>query len=181
MKDISERVDDITIEEEATEQEVRPKLELGHMIPQFRLRSVGGEVIEPSDFKQKKNLVLYFFDVRDSESWEMLAALRQRYEEFKDVNAEVLAISPGPLEELEDCTSSMDLPYRLLCDCDKEAACSYCVAGPMLFVADKFGELEMQSEVTSANIDMVIDKALSALQLSELECPECGVSSWPKY
>jgi peroxiredoxin len=181
MKDVNERTDDITIESEAMEQEVRTKLELGHTIPEFRLRTVSGEVIGPADYKQKKNLVLFFYDVRESESWEILAALKQRYHEFKEANTEVLAISPGPVEELKDCVDSMRLPFPVLCDCDKEAVCAYCVSEPTIFVADKFGELEMHSVVTSENADSVIDAAVSAVELSELECPECGVSTWPKY
>ena len=43
--------DDITIEEEATEQEVRSKLDIGHIIPDFRLQTVDGRVISPTDYK----------------------------------------------------------------------------------------------------------------------------------
>ena len=181
MKLNNERVDDITIGEEAMEQEVRPKLEIGHMVPDFNLRTVGDERISVSDFKGKKNLVIFFFDLHNSNDWSVLAELKRRYHDFTDANAEVLAISSGPFEELKDCAASMSLPFHLLCDCDRETACTYCVSGAMLFVADKFGELKLQSAISEDNADTLLDSALSTLELIELECPECGVSSWPEF
>lgn len=172
--------DDITIESEAMEQEVRPKLELGHLVPHFRLQDADGNVISTMDFKEKKNLVLFFFDLHSSRDWASLAMLKRRYHELADNNAEVLAITSGPFEEIRDCAASMDVPFPLLCDCYREATCSYCVTGTTLFVADRFGELKLQEPV-SDDIDHIIDQAVTQLELAELECPECGVSTWPKY
>lgn len=163
---------------EELEQEAGLKIEIGRLIPEFKLLTSNGLVIDPTDFKQKKNLVIYFFDVHKSESWEMLAMLRQRYNEFKDANAEVLAISPGSMEEIQDCVSSMNLPFPVLCDSNGEVAAAYAATKPALFVADRYGELKMFSEVTSDNIETVIESALSTLDLVELECPECGVPTW---
>jgi len=181
MKAENEQTDYITIEEEAMEQEVRTKLEIGHITPEFNLRTVDGRTIQPTDYKQRKNLLLFFFDVRSSDDWEMLAELKQRYDKIAENNAEVLAISAGPLEELQDCVDSMDLPFPILCDCDRETACKYCVVGPAIFVADKYGELKYVSDVSTYTIDDVLNRAMSVLELEEMECPECGVSTWPKY
>lgn len=181
MKLDNERVDDITIGEEAMEQEVRPKLEIGHIVPDFNLRTVDDKQISVTDYKEKKNLVILFFDLHNSGDWSILAELKRRYHEFTDTNAEVLAISTGPFEEMADCASSMDLPFPVLCDCDRETACAYCVSGAMVFVADKFGELKMQSAISEENVDTLLDSALSTLELIELECPECGVTSWPEF
>jgi len=167
---------EITAEE--LEQEFGAAIEIGHLIPEFKLLTTNGQVIDPIDFKQKKNLVIYFFDVHNSTSWEMLAMLRQRYHEFKEVNTEVLAISPGSMEELQDCVSSMNLPFPILCDSNGDVASAYSVTKPTLFVADRYGELKTFSEVTSENIETVIESALSTLDLVELECPECGVPTW---
>ncbi len=120
--------------EEEVEQEGGSNVEIGRLIPEFRLSTPEGQVIDPTNFKQKKNLVIYFFDVHNSESWETLAILRQRYHEFKNVNAEVLATSPGSMEELQDCVSSMDLPFPVLCDSNGEVTRTYSVTKPALFV-----------------------------------------------
>jgi len=163
---------------EELEQEAGAEIEIGHLIPEFKLLTPDGKVIDPTDFKQKKNLVIYFVDVHNSTSWEMLAMLRQRYHEFKEANAEVLAISPGSMEELHDCVSSMSLPFPVLCDSNGDVTSAYSVTKPTLFVADRYGELKTFSEVTSENIETVIESALSTLDLVELECPECGVPTW---
>lgn len=173
--------DDITIESEAMEQEVRNKLELGHLIPAFQLQDSKGNMVSPSDFKDKKNLVIYFFDLHNSEDWEILAEIKQHYNDFESANAEVLAISGGPMEEIKECMQSLQLPFSVLCDCKEEAKCSYCVLESTIFVADKFGELKLQEIVKEDNLDKILNSVQSQLELIELECPECGVSSWPEF
>lgn len=170
--------DDITIEEEATAQFVRPGLSVGHIIPDFRLETVDGRVISPTDYKERKNLVLIFFNDRDSGDLAVLSEVRRRYHEFADANAEVLAIASAPIAEFRVCSKSLQLPFPCLADVRKEAICAYCVSGPMLFVADRYGELKLQTDLTQG-VDEKLDEALSMLELVELECPECGVSTWP--
>jgi len=170
--------DDITIGEEATAQYVRPGLAIGHMVPDFRLESADGRVVSPMDFKEKKNLVIIFFDARQSNDLATLAEVKHRYHEFADANAEVLAIAAGPLEEFRMCSKALRLPFPLLSDLRNEATCAYCVAGPMVFVADRSGELQMQSDLAEM-VDEKLDEALSTLELIEIECPECGVPTWP--
>lgn len=170
--------DDITIEEEAMAQFVRPGLAIGHTIPDFKLQTADGKVISPIDYKEKKNLVVIFFDDRNSQDLAMLSEIGRRYHEFTDANAEVLAIANAPIEEFKICSESLRLPFPCLADVRNEATCAYCVSGSMLFVADKFGELRMQSDLKD-NIDQKLDEALSTIELAELECPECGVRTWP--
>ncbi len=170
--------DDITIEEEATAQFVRPGLSIGHTIPDFRLETVDGQVVSPVDYKERKNLVVIFFNDKDSNDLAMLSEVRRRYHEFADANAEVLAIANAPMSEFKICSESLQLPFPTLADVRNEATCAYCVAGTMLFVADKFGELKMQTGL-QGNVDQVLDEAVSTIELAELECPECGVPTWP--
>lgn len=170
--------DDITIGEEATAQYIRPGLAVGHMVPDFRLESADGRIISPMDYKERKNLVIIFFNARESSDLAAWAEVARRYHEFADVNAEVLAIAAGPLEEFRMCSKALRLPFPLLSDVRREATCSYCVLGPTVFVADRFGELKMQTGLTDL-LDGTLDEALSTLELIEIECPECGVSTWP--
>jgi peroxiredoxin len=170
--------DDITIGEEATEQFVRPGLAVGRMVPEFRLESADGGVISPSDYKERKNLVIIFFNACDSRDLGVIAEVGRRYAEFADNNAEVLGIASGPISVFSECAKALRSPFPLLADVRSEAQCAYCVVGPMMFVADRYGELRMQS-VIDKNLDTALDEALSTLELVEMECPECGVSTWP--
>jgi|GEM_PF-767973 len=171
--------DDITIGEEATEQVVRPGLRVGHMVPDFRLETVSRDIVSPADFKERKNLVILFFNPRDSRDLEVLVELGRRYHGIADANAEVLGIASGPLNEFRICSKYLNLPFPLLSDVRREAVCSYCVEGMMVFVADRFGELRLQSEIREENVDELLDEVQSTLGLIEIECPECGVSTWP--
>ena len=171
--------DDITIGEESTAQYVRPALKIGHSIPDFRIISVDGSTISPMDYKGRKNLIIIFFDAHSSSDLTMLSEVGRRYNEIADNNAEVLAISTGSIEELRTCAADFHFQFPLLSDMRSEAVCSYCVAGSTVFVADRFGELKMRSDIDESNVDEKFDDALSALELIELECPECGVSTWP--
>lgn len=171
--------DDITIGEEAMSQVVRPGLEVGHLIPDFRLETIEGDIVSPADFKERKNLVILFFNPRDSRDLGVLVELARRYNVIADANAQVLGIASGPLNEFRMCSQYLKLPYQLLSDVRKEAVCSYCVEGMMIFVADRYGELRMQTEIQESNVEQVLDEVESTLGLIEIECPECGVSTWP--
>ncbi len=169
----------VTIEEEAMEQKVRSKPKINHLVPTFMLQSVKGDIISPWQYKEKKNLVMLFFDPRSSSDLAILAEFKRRYHDIADDNGEVLAIATGPPEELKECVASMDFPFPLLSDSDDRVREEYGVSGPTIFVADKFGELKMQSAIGD-DVDSIINAALSVLDLIELECPECGVASWPQ-
>lgn len=179
MKTNEARIDDITIGEEAMEQWVRPKLELGHIVPDFRLQTVDGKVISPTDFKERKNLVILFFNPRNRCELEMMAEVRRRYHEITDENAEVLGIATGPLDELKTCAATLNAPFPLLSDVQNEAICKYCVSESTVFVADRYGVLKFQGPMCQ-DVDGTLNAVISTLELIELECPECGVSSWPE-
>jgi len=178
MRNDEAHKDDITIEEEAMAQYVRPGLALGHTVPDFRLQSADGGVVSPMDYKERKNLVIIFFNPCDSDNLEMIAEVGRRYPEFTEENAEVLGIAAGPINVFSECAKALHSPFPLLADVRDEARCAYCVAGPMIFVADRYGELKMQSAIGD-NLDVLLDEAVSTLELVEIECPECGVSTWP--
>lgn len=171
--------DDITIGEESMAQVVRPGLQVGHLVPDFRLETVNRDIVSPADFKERKNLVILFFNPRDSRDLEVLVELGRHYHAITDANAEVLGIASGPLNEFRVCSKYLNLPFNLLSDVHAEAVCSYCVEGMMVFVADRYGELRMQKEIDENNVDEVLDEVQSTLDLVEIECPECGVSTWP--
>lgn len=174
-----EDIEPLAIGEESTEQKVRPKPQLNHLLPAFKLRSTDNEDISPWDYKGIKNLVMLFFDPRRSTDLETLAELRSRYHDIADDNGEVLAIASGPFDELKQCIGTIDIPFPLLSDADDRVRRQYGVTGPSVFVADKFGELKLQSTV-APDVDSTLNAALAVLDLSELECPECGVSTWPQ-
>lgn len=171
--------DDITIEEEATAQFIRSGLAVGRIIPDFRLESADGGVISASDYRGKRNLVIIFFDPYNSADLAMIAEVGRRYDEFVDNNAEVIGIASAPIKTFSQCVKALGTPFPLLADVHDDVRLTYRAAGPMLFVADRYGELRMKSSISDDTLDDVLDNAISTLELVEIECPECGVSTWP--
>ncbi|MCE5198872.1 MAG: redoxin domain-containing protein [Armatimonadota bacterium] len=169
----------VTIGEESMEQEVHIKPELGHLVPNFTLKSTDGKMISIWDYKERKNLILLFFNPENSDDLEALAEIRRRYSEIADENAEVLAIGSGPTEEVNECAASLNLPFPLMSDESGEVNRHYNVTMSSIFVVDKFGSLRMQSPI-SGDLDTTLNSAISTLDLVELECPECGVPTWPQ-
>jgi peroxiredoxin len=166
------------MEEEAMEQEVMSQPEIDHFLPPFELQSLDNRTVSPWDFKEKKDLLLLFFDPRNRSDLETLALIRRRYDEFADANAEILAIASGPRAEMEQCMSALKIPFTLLSDENDKVRNLYGVKETTIFAADRFGQLRLVKTVEE-NIDHILDIVIDALDLSELECPECGVSTWP--
>lgn len=180
MKEVNEHTDDITIEEEAMEQVVRPKLQVGYMIPDFKLQTTDGREVSPLDYKEKTNLVIIFFNPKNGCEVDSLKLVKDRYNEIVDNNAEVLAIASGPMDELKEYVQQFQPPFPMLSDERQQATCAYCVTEAEVFVADKYGELEMVGPLCEKT-EEVINQIVSTIEMVELECPECGVSSWPHF
>ena len=169
----------VTMSEEAVREGVVPKPKIGRLIPPFELQSITGEKISPWMFKEKKNLLIVFFDPRNSADLEALAEIDVRYHNFADANTEILAIASGPMDELKECVGSLHFKFSLLSDSYNTVRKHYDVSESTLFVADKFGELKSIDKI-SGDLDAVLNSAESTVELIELECPECGVTSWPE-
>jgi peroxiredoxin len=146
------------------------------MAPDFRLESDSGEMISPEDYREKKNLVLIFFDAGCGECSDFLKGIADRYQDYVDANAEVLAIIEGSKDDKHDISERMNLPFPILADPDRHVLGKYADKTPAIFVTDRFGEIDLiflEDHLPDQN------KILDRLQLSELECPECGVPTWP--
>ena len=72
----------------------------------------------------------------------------------------------------------MDLPFKVLHDPDNKVRQRYCAYDTSIYVADKFSGLRLQTVVPN-DLDSVLNSVINVMELAELECPECGVGSWP--
>ncbi|MEM2514288.1 MAG: redoxin domain-containing protein [Candidatus Bathyarchaeia archaeon] len=82
---------------------VKPKLELQEVVPYLNLPSNNGLNVNIWDFKQRKNLVLVFHHGKAcSHCRNKLKELAKEYKEIQFLEAEVLAVSFGNIEDLKD-------------------------------------------------------------------------------
>lgn len=152
------------------------KLVADQVIPQFRLPDAAGRQLSTWDFKQRKNLVIFFIHSP------RCARCRSKLDELADVHQKLVGLKTQPLAvtprgpEPEHWT----YPFPLLYD-NGEVARRYGLtdsAGARkaaILVADRFGALydyrasENEQELFDA------DQIIASIQHIESACPECSV------
>ena len=127
------------------EQEPRP-IRPGQMVPDFSLPSTSGRPIRISDFRQRSNLVLVFVAPADREAVRPLfTRLQAARGDFSSESAELLAVLPAPLAELERLKDEAGLEFPLLSD-ERGLTHRFLLddaADPRtsIYIADRYGEI----------------------------------------
>jgi peroxiredoxin len=168
---------------ESNTQELKP----GMMIPLFRLPGPNRpQHLGPWDYKQHKNLVLFFFHgLRCAPCQQLLRDLARGYTEYPQLNAEVLAITQAGVEELGQLQRELGLPFPLLSDLDGNVLSAYLgqAAGRLyetaIFVADRWGSLYTKAIATDADALPGEGEIRDWLSFIEIQCPECFPPEWP--
>ncbi|MCS0669645.1 thioredoxin-dependent thiol peroxidase [Cytobacillus firmus] len=100
-------------------------IEIGKTAPDFELEASNGEKVKLSDYRGK-NIVLYFYPKDMTPGCTTQACdFRDNHENFANVNAVVLGISPDPLSRHEMFIEKYGLPFLLLADEEHKAADAY--------------------------------------------------------
>ncbi|HLS35524.1 MAG TPA: thioredoxin-dependent thiol peroxidase [Bacillota bacterium] len=100
-------------------------MEIGEKAPDFTLQNQDGEDVQLADFKGK-NVVLYFYPKDMTPGCTTQACdFRDHYDEFSELNAVILGVSPDPVERHQKFIDKYELPFHLLADVDHEVAKEY--------------------------------------------------------
>jgi peroxiredoxin len=143
---------------------------------------MGGQRLKTSDFRQQKNLVIYFH-----EGWScdhcrrMLRELRDHQELFKWLDAKVLAVSRDTLGEMATAAADLGPEILLLSDENGEVTSAYARIGdegsqvktPFLVIADRFGSLFLWMGM-GADEKIDFHEVEATLLFIATQCPECG-------
>jgi peroxiredoxin len=167
------------------------KLSAGQLIPLFRLSAANRQgQFGPSDYKQHRNLVLIFFrSVECRKCRLLLREIAAHYDEYQQMEAEVLAVSADEPERLRRLAQDLALPFPVLTDSDGRVSDLYLkqteedagTAAPeaAVFVADRWGAI-FTRESTEADHDLPAEAEIREwLEFIELQCEECFPSEWP--
>ena len=151
------------------------------VIPFFKLESSEGQVLGPDNFKEKKALVLVFFDADCVNCSDFLSDIAGRYDDYKQENAEILAIGKGSIGAVRRIASDKSLPFPVLADTDGHIAEMFAETLPAVVMTDRFGEVRLTRSAKKEG-EHFLDQEfiLNRIDLTELECPECGVPTWPQ-
>ncbi len=147
------------------------KLKIGDKAPDFSLQSSTGEKVMLSQFLGIKNVVVFFYPMDESPVCSREAeAFKDKYETFKELNAEVMGISSQSVESHKAFANHHTLPFILLSDVEGAVRKLYGVSatlgvvpGRVTFVIDKEGVVKyvFSSQFQPARH---ADEALLALQ-----------------
>lgn len=158
------------------------KLKLHKVVPNFDLPSTEGRSIKLTDYKQKKNLLLFFYNSGQClQCLERLRSFATNYGSFGEFNTEILSISSDPIEDSMILKEEYRLPFPLLRDetgfqMDKFTLVEEGNATPSIFITDKFGSLYGQWIISHEEGDLPdVKEYLKILEYIEVQCPECGI------
>ena len=123
------------------------KVNVGDTAPDFTLVSQKGETVTLSQFRAKKNVVLYFYPKDETRGCTREACtFRDSYELFTDLGAEVIGVSADTVESHKSFAEHYNLPFTLLSDTDDRVRNLYgatsslgIIPGRVTFVIDKTG------------------------------------------
>ena len=99
-----------------------PKLKLKEILPYLDLPSNGGVNINLWDFKQKKNLVVFFnHGLSCSRCIRKLSELALMYKDTQHEDAEIISVSFDKMEDLERYAEDSRISFPLLSDVEGSA------------------------------------------------------------
>jgi peroxiredoxin Q/BCP len=97
--------------------QTKDNLGIGSKAPDFTLPSQSGEMVNLTDFLDRKPVVLFFYPKDDTPGCTKEAcAFRDDYEEFGKLDAEVVGISSDSVESHRSFAKKHGLPFTLLSD-----------------------------------------------------------------
>jgi peroxiredoxin len=167
------------------------KLNTGQLIPNFRLSAVNRDgQVGPWDYKQHRNLVLIFFRSAECRKCkQLLREIAKHYGDYKEKEAEVLAISTGELNRLRQLAQDLALPFPVLSDSDGKVTDLYLKHSQQvaektfdvaIVVADRWGAV-FSTKSIEIDRDLPVEAEVREwLEFIELQCEECFPSEWPR-
>lgn len=92
------------------------RIRVGETAPDFTLKSTTGREIRLYDCKNKKSVLLFFFNHKKAECLERLKTLAEDYEKFKEARAVIFPISILRLDGRRAIVERLGLPFGILYD-----------------------------------------------------------------
>lgn len=94
------------------------KTDVGEMAPDFTLPSTDGTTVRLYDCKNKKAVVLFFFNHEDPKCMDRLSSLAADYPKFKEADAILFPVTIVPVDAGKQIVDRLGLPFAILCDSD---------------------------------------------------------------
>ena len=158
----------------------------GQLIRDFTLISALGRPVSLSDYRGRSNLVLVLAGGRArSPDLEILTEIAANYAQFREEQAEVLAILQCGRDRAARIARQTGLPFSLLADEDGRfyraagAEDRYGRPAAAIYVTDVFGEVFAVYRTAEGQAMPSAQEILKWLSFINMQCPECGHPGCP--
>lgn len=112
---------------------------VGSLAPAFSLLNQNGEKVSLKDFRNQKNVVLYFYPKASTPGCTTQACgVRDSQKAFAKLDTVVLGVSPDPQKRLQNFIDKQNLNFDLLSDEDHAIAEKYGAWGLKKFMGREF-------------------------------------------
>lgn len=93
---------------------------IGSLAPDFKLTATNGQQISLSDFRGKKNLIVFFIrETTCPQCRTHVGHLGQLYNQFTEAGTDVIVILGAGMEKAKEYAEGIGLPFPILCDPDR--------------------------------------------------------------
>ena len=123
-------------------------LEVGDVAPDFTLPGTSGQNYSLSQFRGQTVVLVFYPGDATMVCTKQLCSYNQELQQFKKINAQILAISAQDMASHEDFSAAQGFEFPLLSDTDKTVANLYSVIGLLglprrsVFVIDANGVIK---------------------------------------
>lgn len=119
--------------------QAKKSLEEGDWAPDFSLTDLKGNTIKLSDFRGKKNVVVYFYPKDFTPGCTLEATeFAKDYDRFEHNGIEIIGVSPDNTQSHLRFREKIGIPYLLATDTQNEISKKYAVYGPKRFMGKDY-------------------------------------------
>lgn len=146
---------------------------VGERAPRFELPGTGGRTYSLSDYLGKIVVVVFYPGDNTPVCTRQLNAYNDELAQFRDVGAQVLAISAQDVASHVDFSERHGFGFPLLADVDKEVAKAWGVLGPLgflrrsVFIVDQQGVVRYAHRALAGITYRPVDELVSAIRRLE--------------
>ena len=108
-------------------------LSVGDIAPEFTLPGTGGRNYSLTDYIGKPVVLVFYPGDNTAVCTKQLCSYTKSIDEFTNIGAQVLGISPQGVESHEQFSQKHGFGFPLLADTDKDVSSRYGVLGPLGF------------------------------------------------
>lgn len=150
------------------------RLSAGDLLPHLRLPEVGGAEIDIDRYKRRRNPVLFFAHSGTCPQCAAQAgALASAHDEIAAEEGQLLLVVPGSQQDARGFQARAGVDGPVLFDRTGETYRRFgVVAGPALFIANRFGRLYVAGYSNGSHALPDVRAVLDWLAFIEIQCPE---------